>query len=92
LKKNYAFAVNLLKKLDQGESMDELAKPIRFALERAQTKELREFWKKAKNYGDVKLCRTYYEISLNDYMAEWENSPAKKYYDFLKQLEINFEN
>ncbi|MEA1962903.1 MAG: hypothetical protein U9M94_01540 [Patescibacteria group bacterium] len=90
LNQDYEFGKNMLAKLDRGEGTEQLATTIRFTLKRARVKELKEFWKKAKNYSDAELRQAYYEISLADCEAEWEDSPAKKYYDFLQKLEIDF--
>lgn len=91
LNSNYKFASNLLSILDKRERIEQLAIPIRSVLEHAHTKELKEFRKKVKNYNDKDLCKAYYEISLADFITEWENSSAKKYYSFLKKLKINFD-
>ncbi|MDA3839501.1 MAG: hypothetical protein PF572_00275 [Patescibacteria group bacterium] len=91
LNRKYKFAANTLKKLDSGENIDQLALPIRFTLEHARTKEMKDFWEKVKNLNDKDLCQAYYDISLNNCIFVWENSPAKKYYEFLKKFEINFE-
>ena len=90
LNQNYAFGKKILKEMDSKKGTEQLALAIRFALKRARTKELKIFWKKAKNFSDAKLRRAYYDISLADHEAMWKNDPAKKYYDFLKQLEIDF--
>ncbi|MFH1030691.1 MAG: hypothetical protein V1770_05540 [bacterium] len=90
LNRNYEFGKKVLAEMDSDTGTEQLAETIRFALERARTKKLKDFWKKAKNYSDADLRRAYYDISLSDHENEWENYPAKKYYDFLKKLEIDF--
>lgn len=90
LNRNYEFGKKILAEMDSDNGTEQLAETIRFALERARTKELKDFWEKAKKYSDADLRRAYYDISLSDHEAEWENYPARKYYDFLKKLEINF--
>jgi len=90
LNPSYEFGQKMLAEMDSDKGTAQLALEIRFALKIAHTKELKDFWKEAKNYSDTELRRAYYKISLADYEADWENDPAKKYYDFLKQLEIDF--
>ncbi len=92
INKNYIFAKNLLATLDSGERAEQLADSIRFVLKQARTKKMREFWKKVKDYSDADLCKAYYDISLADCEDEWISNPARKYYDFLKKLEINFDD
>lgn len=90
LKPNYEFGKKMLAELDSDQQTEQIALAIRFALERARVPELKDFWRIAKNYSDGELRRAYYEISLADNKTEWERDLAKKYYDFLKILEIDF--
>ncbi len=91
LNKNYKFASRVLKKIDSGENIDQQVIPIRYALKNARKKHLKEFWNKVKNYNDRELCSAYYDFFIDDAILEWQKNPAKKYYDFLKKLEINFD-
>ena len=91
LNKNYKFALDALKIIDVGEKIDQQVMPIRYALKNSRKKQLKEFWKKVKNYNDRDLCKAYYDFSIDDFIIEWQKNPAKKYYDFLKKLEINFD-
>ena len=92
LNPNYAFAKKILAEMDSERRTEQLALAIRFTLKKARTKKLKNFWKKTKNYSDAEFRQAYYDISLTDHQAMWQNDPAKKYYDFLKKLEINFSN
>jgi hypothetical protein len=90
LNRNYEFGQKMLSDMDSERGTKQLASSIRFALERDRSKELKSFRKVAKNYSDKELRRVYYEFFLSGNKIEWESHPAKKYYDFLKQLEIDF--
>ncbi len=90
IKNNYEFAKNLINKLDSYEQVSHLAESIRFILKRRKTKKIKDFKKLSKDYSDIELCKAYYDFSSEDNIVEWSYSPAKKYYDFLKKLEIDF--
>lgn len=90
LNNNYEFAKNLINKLDSNNQANHLAESIKFILKQKRTKKIQKFKEQAKDYSDIELCRAYYDFSAEEYMFDWNYSPAKRYYDFLKKLEINF--
>ena len=90
LNPDYKFGKKALAEMDGKKGDEQLSIAIRLSLAGVQTKEIKEFWKTVKKYSDAELRRAYHEFLLPDYEIEWKNNPAKKYYDFLKTLEINF--
>lgn len=87
---NYEFAKNLINKLDNHDQAHYLAESIKFILKQKKSKKIQEFKAQSKDYSDVELCKAYYDFSAEDYLFTWNYSPAKRYYDFLKKLEIDF--
>lgn len=87
---NYKFAKDLIDKLDNHSQDHHLAESIRSILKYGRTKRVKQFKEQSKNYSDIELRKAYYDFSVDDYIFNWLYSPAKRYYDFLKKLEIDF--
>ncbi len=92
IKFNYVFAKKLLKEIDDKKHDAYMAKQIRQIIKNSPSEEIYmfKFKKLSKNYSDAKLCREYYKLTEPLFKVLWRNSYSKKYYNFLKKLNINY--
>ncbi len=92
LNPNYDFGILTKKRLDSGEFDERMASYVRYFLDRSRKRKGWEFElkNKAEKMSASELLQTYFKINKDDEFSRWTLSPAKEYYEFLKQFQINF--
>lgn len=87
---DYAFAKRFVKRLDGYENASITVRAIKWNLKHGHSKKIKEFKKEIKDFSDIEICKAYYELKKEESEMEWNLSLEKKYFNFLKKLELDF--